>query len=378
MNKKILIVAGEASGDLHGAALIDEMRKLNPEIEFVGIGGDKMITAGFESLYHIKDMAFLGFSEVIKHLPFIRKVRTALINKVKSEKIGTVILIDYPGFNLNLAKKLKAQGLKVIYYISPQVWAWGKGRVKKMKKFVDQMIVIFPFEEEFYKNAGINVKYVGHPIVNRIDKYEMMNKEEFFNKYNLDLSKEILLLLPGSRKQEIQKIFPEVIKGAEKIAEEFNMQIVIACANNIDDQVFSDFRHSNNFVIVKGFTYELFEYSKFGIIKSGTSTLEAGYFQLPFLVVYSTSAITYFIGKNLVNIENIAMANIIAGKTLVPELIQNEVNGDKIFDTASKYLKSENNYIEMKNSLSIIKEKLGKDKASKNAAELINNILNAA
>ncbi|MCW8849139.1 MAG: lipid-A-disaccharide synthase, partial [Melioribacteraceae bacterium] len=178
MNKKLLIIAGEASGDLHGSALVLELKKIDENLEIFGIGGDKMVEAGLKSKFHINEMSFLGFIEVIKHLPFIRKVKRDLINLVKVENIKTVVLIDYPGFNLSIAKSFHALGLKNIYYISPQIWAWGKGRIKKIKKIIKRMIVFFPFEKKLYTLNNINSDFVGHPLVRSIENYNFRTKEE--------------------------------------------------------------------------------------------------------------------------------------------------------------------------------------------------------
>ncbi|MFA7288860.1 MAG: lipid-A-disaccharide synthase [Melioribacteraceae bacterium] len=372
----ILIIAGEASGDLHGENLMREINAVDKSISFFGIGGEKMKSAGLKSFYSVSDMAFLGFWEVVKHLPFIRKVKKELIAAVIENNIKTVILIDYPGFNLNIAKKLKSLGIKVIYYISPQLWAWGQKRVEKVRTLVDKMIVIFEFEKEFYKKHRIDVEFSGHPLIDRLEDYKLLSKEDFYTKNNLEPAKEILLLLPGSRKQEISRIFPNVIKAAEKIANEFNMQIVVANPDNIDKESYSQFAGNVRFKIISGYNYELFSYSKFGIIKSGTSTIEAAIFLLPFIVVYKTSGITYTIGKSLIKLDNIAMANIIAGENVVDELIQKDVSEQKIYKTVKKYLDNNKMYEELKNKLRIVKEKVGISGGSKKAAEIILKELN--
>ncbi len=373
-----MIIAGEASGDLHGASLIEELKRLDPSLSITGIGGDKMESAGMEIIYHIKKMAFLGFVEIIRHLPFIKKVQKDIVRKIRTDNIDTVVLIDYPGFNLSLAKKLRPLGKKIIYYISPQVWAWGKGRIKKIKVLTDKMLVVFPFEEKLYKDNGVDAVYVGHPLLEHIENYQFNSKDELFDRYKLDRNKRILLVLPGSRKQEIKKIFPETISASVKLAKDFNMQVVVACAENIDSNIFYWYTQEKDFAIIKGNTYDLLKYSHFGIIKSGTSTLEAGIFQLPFIVVYATSSLTYLIGKLLVSIKNIAMANIILGENAVEELIQHDVNSTNIYSTASKYLLDDNLYNSLKNKLGLIKNKLGKIGASKFAAGLIYEQLNEA
>ncbi len=375
--KNILMIAGEVSGDYIGAALIVELRKLEPDINVYGLGGDRMKEAGMNILYHIKRMAFLGFAEVVKHLPFIKQVQSDLIQVIKAENIKYAVLIDYPGFNLNFAKKLKHIGVKIIYYISPQIWAWGGGRIKKIKRLVDKMLVVFPFEEDLYKKNNVNVELVGHPLIERIHEYKFLNREELWKKFNFD-EKEILLVMPGSREHEVEKIFPEVIKAAERIASEFNLQIVVACSTNIDEDVFNNSADSKKFTVVKGFTYDLMKYAKLGIIKSGTSTLEAGLFELPMVIVYKTSKLTYLIGKNLVRVDNIGMANIISGEKVVPELIQNDVNENTIYSECKKILTDKILYENIKRKFNLLKEKLGSAGASARAAKIINSILNEA
>lgn len=369
--KKIMIIAGEASGDLHGASLIENMKAIEPELKFFGIGGDNMINAGMNPDYHIKDMSFLGFFEVVKHIPFIKKVQKQLLKKINNENIERIVLIDYPGFNLNFAKKLHKLKKEIYYYISPQLWAWGKGRIKKIKKMISKMIVVFPFEKEFYKNEGIDVAYVGHPLVERVKNYHFMNREELIDKFGLNSEKEILLLMPGSRKQEIKSHFSLMIKAAEKIASDFNLQIVVLIPPFMDAALFDEFHLSVSHKIINENNYDLIHQAKFGIIKSGTSTIEAGLLGLPMIVVYSTGRITYSIGKALIKVRNIAMINIIAGKEIVPELIQNDLNIDNIYEKSREILSDNQKLNTIKNELAIAAKKLGDTGASKRAAELI-------
>ena len=373
---KLMIITGEVSGDLIGAALIRELKSSQPDLNITGIGGDKMKAAGMNLVYHTNQMAFLGFVEVIKHLPFIKQVQKRLIEVIKEDNISCVVLIDYPGFNLSIAKKLEPLGVKIIYYVSPQLWAWAKGRVKKVKRRVNKMLVVFPFEVDFYQKENVNVEYVGHPLVERIDQYKFLSKDEFFSKFALDRSKEILLVMPGSRKQEVKEIFPEIIKAADRLAKNFNMQVVVARSKNIDEKYFQSVSGSNNFYLIEDFTYELMKYAKFGIIKSGTSTLEAGYFALPMIVVYKTSFLTYLIGKQLIKLDRIGMVNILMNEMVVPELIQIEANSVNIFKIASDVLSNQKTYQEVKHKLELVKEKLGGSGASKRAAGKVLEILN--
>ena len=376
--KNILVLAGEASGDLHGAALIKAMKAIDPTLSFYGIGGDEMKHEGMQLLYHINKMAFLGFVEVIKHLPFIKKVQTDVLKLVEEKNIQTCVLIDYPGFNLSIAKKLNAMERKIIYYISPQIWAWGKHRIHKIKKLVNKMLVLFPFEETFYKNAGVDATFVGHPLIERINDYSFIERNEFFSKNNLDVQKEILLVLPGSRIQEVAKIFPSVIEGAIAVAKKFNLQVVVGCSSNIDEKTFKSLSSEKDYHIVKNKSYELFKYAKLGIIKSGTSTLEAALFGLPMVIVYKTSSLTYLIGKKLITLSNIGLANIIAGETVVPELIQNEVNTKNILNECSKFLSEVSLYQTISEKLKSLKVVFGNKDASKTAAEIIIASINEA
>lgn len=380
--KNVLIVAGEASGDLHGASLIRELKKIDSSLKIFGIGGNKMKAEGMELIYHIDRMAFLGFLEVLKHLPFIRKVQRNIIEETKCRKVQEVVLIDYPGFNLNLAKKLKLleqqenYKIKLVYYITPQVWAWGKERVKKIKKLFSKVLVVFPFEERFFKEKNVDAEFVGHPLIQEINNYKFLSKTELIQKHNLDADKEILLILPGSRKQEIKTIFPEAIKAALKLADDFNLQVIVACSSNIDESEFYKQADDKGFKVIKDHTYDLLKYSKFGIVKSGTSTLEAGLLELPMVIVYKTSSLTYAIGKSLVKIKNIGLANIVLDKQVVPELIQKDANTENIYVKAKSILSDQTKLGQMKIELRKIKKVLGDQNAPGNAAKIIYSLIN--
>lgn len=378
MSKNVLIVAGEASGDMHGASLIRELKKSDSSLKIFGIGGSKMQAEGMELIYHIDKMAFLGFVEVIKHLPFIKKVQRDLIEEVKKRNVKQVVLIDYPGFNLSIAKKLKHlnQTLELIYYITPQVWAWGKGRVKKIKELFKKVLVVFPFEEKFFKDHKVNAEYVGHPLIREISDYDFISRNWLDKKFLLVPEKNILLILPGSRKQEVKSIFPEAIKAAEKIASEFDMQIVVACSSNLDEKMFYQLTDIKNFTVIKDHTYDLMKHAKFAIVKSGTSTLEAGLMELPMVIVYKTSWLTYKIGKALTSIKNIGMANIILGEQVVPELIQNDASSKKIYEESVSILSDEDLYDRIKIKLGRIKQLLGNKNAAENAAKIIYSLIN--
>lgn len=377
-SKSVLMIAGEASGDLHGASLIRELKRLDSSLKIFGIGGNKMQAEGIELIYHVDKMAFLGFVEVIKHLPFIKKVQRDLISEVNIRKVSEVVLIDYPGFNLSIAKKLKQikPELKLIYYITPQVWAWGKGRVNKIRELFEKVLVVFPFEEKFFKSKNVNAEFVGHPLIQEINGYDFISRNVLDKKFDLHPAKGILLILPGSRKQEVKSIFPEAIKASVKLADELHLQIVVACSSNLDEKVFYELTDQKNFKVIKDYTYDLLKHAKFGIVKSGTSTLEAGLMELPMVIVYKTSWLTYSIGKSLVKIKNIGMVNIVLEEQVVPELIQNNADAKNIYNIAKSILSNEVFLNQIKVKLSRIKKVLGDKNAPKNAAKIIYSLIN--
>jgi len=363
---KLIIIAGEVSGDIHGAKLVAELKAQNPDIKLSGIGGDHMIVSGFSAIYHIRQMAFLGVGEIIRHLPFIKKVFNKLVLHVKNEKPDAVVLIDYPGFNLRFAKAMHKLDVPVIYYISPQLWAWGKRRVEKIKKYVNKMLVVFPFEVEFYKKHGIEAEYVGHPLV-----------DEHFNKVHPNdfqrTGDKVLGLLPGSRKHEIEKLLPDMLETTRILFYEGKIsKAIIAKVDNIDESVYENLDVSSYRYIEFSTkpTAEFYNSLDVAITKSGTSTLETAFYQVPFIIVYRVSLLTWFLGNLLVKLDSIGLANIVAGKKIAEELLQNDFTPKKASGLISELLKPEINK-EKRNELQIIREKLGEQGASKRVAETI-------
>lgn len=369
--RSVLIVAGEVSGDNHASAVLHKLREKAPVLKFFGIGGNKMREENAELIEHIDNMAFLGFFEVLKHIPFIRKVQDRLMEVIRKEGIDTAVLVDYPGFNLNFARRLKKAGIRVIYYISPQIWAWAPWRIRKIKRLVDRMLYVFPFEGEIYRKAGLPAVYTGHPLVEKFSSYPYQPRGEFFSEYGLRPEKEILLLLPGSRSHEISMILPVILPAAKRLSEEFGYQIVAAGSPTISDEVYNKYLTGTGVTLIRGKSLELMKYASFGIIKSGTSTMEAGLSLLAMVVVYKTSSLTYSIGKLLIRLKNIAMANIIAGETVVPELIQDDCNPDKIYQTAAEIISSSEKKVMIKEKFAQLRAKLGEKTASETAADEI-------
>jgi len=322
---KFFIVSGEASGDLHGANLVKELKRLNPNATFVGWGGDLMQKQGVEIKKHYKELAFMGFLEVIKNIRTIFKNIKLCKQQIVEENPDAVIFIDYPGFNLRMTKFAKKQGFTTLYYISPTVWAWKENRIKTIKEYVDKLFVILPFEKQFYAERGCDVEFVGHPLIDAVADFRQNNalsKDDFLKKYNLSDTK-IVALLPGSRKQEIKKKLPIMLAVAKKHPE---FQFVIGGAPGLEKAYYESVLEGNKIKIIYNDTYNLLNNAYAGLVTSGTATLETALFQVPQVVCYQTSGFSYAIAKRLVNITYISLVNLILNKEVVKELIQNELN----------------------------------------------------
>lgn len=364
---KYYIIAGEASGDLHGSNLIKEIKLLDSTTDFRCWGGDKMQQAGAVLVKHYRDLAFMGFVEVLKNLKTILRNLDFCKKDILAYKPDAIILVDYPGFNLRIAKWAKQHGLKVIYYISPQVWAWKEGRVKAIKRDVDKMLVILPFEKDFYKKWDFDVEYVGHPLVNVIDSFLPAQK--------LFPGKNIIALLPGSRKQEILKKLPLMLQASENFPQ---YHFVIAKAPGIDESFYNELLapYSNaSFVINK--TYQLLSEAKAALVTSGTATLETALFGVPEVVCYKGSNISYQIAKRLIKIKYISLVNLIMDKEVVKELIQDELTVENITSELEMILSDPARQQQLKNDYTLLKELLVRGgNASANAAKSITDFLN--
>ena len=367
---KFLIIAGEPSGDRHGADLVAALKELNPDASFYGIGGEEMAREGVELLYHLEQMAFLGFAEIIKHLPFIFKVLGNLKRWMADNKPAAVILIDYPGFNLRLARIAARIDVPVVYYICPQLWAWGRNRVEKMRRFVDLLLVIFKFEEDFYREYNIPSKFVGHPLIDEIKI--SVSSADFRKKHNLHPQNPIIALLPGSRLNEVKKLLPIMLEAAVEFEQSGAAEIVVGKSSSVPLAVYEHIINNRSGLhIVERDTHHLMKHAHVAIVASGTATLETGYLGTPMIVLYTVSPITYRIGKMLVKIKNIALANIVSGKQVVPELIQKDVTVRNIIRELDKYFRDASYYEEVQTSLKMIPEKLGPPGAAKRAAREI-------
>jgi lipid-A-disaccharide synthase len=365
-----MIIAGEPSGDLHGAGVVRELKRRNPECFIFGIGGDKMAAAGMELIYNIREISVMGFWEVIQQLPLIKSVEKTMTVLLQVRKPDVILLIDYPGFNLRFAKLAHSRGIKIVYYISPQVWAWNFRRVKKMKGIIDKMLVVFPFEEDIYKREGIDVEFVGHPLLEVLT--EPQEKKEFCKRYNFDEKKQILGLFPGSRRQELERIFPAMLGAARLLHFQKDVQIGVGVASALDfDFVKSFVRNDFPIQLIQNATYDLMKNSDVAIVTSGTATLETGFYQTPMIIVYRTSWFSYFVGRILVRVKNIGLVNIVAGDKIVPEILQSHLTPHRLASEALKMLEDEKYRTDISERLSIVKEKLGTKGASARVAEVL-------
>lgn len=358
MLKKLCIIAGEPSGDLYASEVIKFIKKEKPDIDIFGIGGDKMIANNFKAIYHIKQLSFMGFVEVAKNIFAINKIMNSVIQEIQIQKPDVLLLVDFPGFNLRLVKKVKKYCSRVIYYITPQLWAWGKKRIKILKNYVNELLVIFPFEKEFYEKENIKVTFVGHPLVEILKNENYLEKKEFFQKYNFDSNKKVIAIFPGSRLQEIQKHKHLIIDVIKQLNDHFNVNIGIAVSPYIKSEFFNSFLKYDSVKLFEKDRHNLLKNSDFAIVKSGTSTIETALFNVPMVIFYKTSWINYFIGKFFVKIDSFGMVNILAKKKVVPELLQNKANTSEILKWCKIFINDTNLVLNIKNELQNIKDEL--------------------
>ena len=364
---KYYIIAGEASGDLHAANLMKALKSKDSEADFRFWGGDLMQAVGGTMVKHYRELAFMGFIEVIMNLRTILKNMKLCKEDIKAFNPDVIIFIDYPGFNLRIAKWAKAEGYKTHYYISPQIWAWKEGRIKDIKNDVDAMYVILPFEKDFYEQKhDFPVHFVGHPLIDAIAQKQLIDTIDFKAEHNLD-DRPIIALLPGSRKQEISKMLSVMLS----ITDDFkDYQFVIAGAPSQDAEYYSKFLKKKNIKLVMNKTYDVLSHSHAALVTSGTATLETALFKVPEVVCYKGSSISYQIAKRVINLDYISLVNLIMDKPVVTELIQGEFNTKNLKVELNKIL---DGYERARMFLDYydLEKKLGGAGASKKAAELI-------
>lgn len=360
------IIAGEASGDLHASNLMKQLKQKDVNAKFRCWGGDLMQEQGGEIVKHYRDLAFMGFAEVIANLKTILKNIEFCKKDILTYKPDVVILIDYPGFNLRIADFAKSNGFKVFYYISPQIWAWKENRVYKIKRCVDAMFTILPFEESFYKKYNYPVHFVGHPLLDALaNRTQKLNFSDFCKKHQLP-EKKIIALLPGSRKQEIKKMLPVMIQVSKNFTD---YQFVIAGAPSIPIDFYKKLIADFKIPVIQGATYDILEHAVAALVTSGTATLETALFNVPEVVCYSGGTISYYIARALIKVKYISLVNLIMNKELVKELIQHNFNVTTLNNELNKILNDTNYRNTMLQGFKELKTKLGGEGASARAAE---------
>lgn len=316
MAKRVFILCGEASGDLHAANLVREWKEMDQDTVFQAWGGDRLIAENVPVLKHVKELSFMGFIEVLMHLFTILRNFKECKRSLMEFKPDAIILVDFPGFNLRMARWAKEQGITVIYYISPQLWAWKQGRIKQVKRYVDFMYCILPFEKAFYARFNYKVSYFGHPLLDEIHRFKQQG-------FSLASSKHpTVALLPGSRLQEVRRKLPIMLAAVKNLE---GYQVVIACSNQLPLEIFEEF-DVGNAQLVFGKTYEVLQSSQFALVTSGTATLETALFRVPQVVCYKSNTLSYWIARQVVKIRYISLVNLILNEPLVEELIQHRCN----------------------------------------------------
>jgi len=375
LNKKhlsnIFFSAGESSGDQHAANMFKELQKQLPDIQGLGMGGAKMQQAGIDIRFDSSNIAVIGLVEVLKHYGEIRAALSLMQNLLASEKPDLLVCVDYKEFNLKLARFAKQQGIKVLFYVSPQVWAWRPGRVVTYGKAIDMMAVIFPFEMAYYEAENVPVTYVGHPSVDKV--HPLRSKAEDYAEFSLQVEHPVVGLLPGSRVNEIKRMLPVMLAAAEELVKSNDtIQFVLPQADSISDELLQEYLQaaSVNITVIKNQPYDVIQCCDAIMTASGTASLEIALLQIPMVIAYKLSAITYFFGKYLVNTKFIGLPNIIAGKGIVKELIQHDVTVDKLATEVKQILDDKVYRQDMLDELAIVKERLGQGGGSKNMADL--------
>lgn len=365
---KYYIIAGEASGDLHGSNLIASIKKKDPRAKIRAWGGDLMKKQGATLVKHYRDLAFMGFVEVLMHLKTILNNLKFCKRDILRFAPDTIILIDYPGFNIKVAKFAHKHNIKVYYYISPQVWAWKKRRVHTLKKVVDKMLVILPFEKPFYDSYQVDAHFVGHPLLDELSKLKYINRKTFIRQNFLDPNKEIIALLPGSRKQEVSRMLEIMLKMVKMYP---NYQFVIGCAPSLTEDFYKSIIGNENVHLVFNKTYQLLQVASAALVTSGTATLETALLYVPEVVCYKGNQISYLIAKNLIKVKYICLVNLIMDKPVVKELIQNDLTPDNIKKELDLLLTNHKRQRRLLEDYEELKNVLGNAGASNNAASII-------
>jgi lipid-A-disaccharide synthase len=372
----MMIVAGEASGDKHGAKLVSALRALRPDrsFEFFGAGGDEMRQAGAETLVDAREMAIMGALEVARAMPKFLRAFRRLRDAANERKPRLIVLIDWPEFNLRLARRLKRDGHRVVYYISPQIWAWRSYRIHAVQRYVEKMLVILPFEKDYYERAGVEVDYVGHPLLDSVRV--TATREGFRARYDLDTAKPVIALLPGSRHSEMKHILPPMVEAAKLLNRSHpHFQFILPLARTFDAGEIASQISSTRLRVIEYDTYNAVAAADLAVVASGTATLETAIIGSPLIIVYRASQLNWRIFRPLINTPFVGMPNLIAGKEIAPELLQDDLNAENLAKTIVEFLGDPARLRRSRDDLAEVRNKLGEANASERAAKKIIDLL---
>ena len=373
---KIMLSAGEASGDLHGANLAEALKAVDPQVELIGMGGEQMRKAGVRIVYDIKNLGVIGIGEIIKKIPFFYKLRTFLVNTMKEEKPDALVCIDYPGFNMMLIEKAKEAGIPVIYYILPTIWAWHKSRGNVIAEYTDLAVSLFPFEAEMYKKMGTNVVYGGHPLLDTVKP--SMSKDEAYSFFGLQQEKKTVLFMPGSRVQEVQSLYGKMLAAGKLLQDKVEgLQFMVPKASTIDRHMLEEAAREANLEVHIGEerVYDMMNIADAAICASGTATLETALMGVPTLLVYRVNALTYWLSKILVHLDSIGLPNIISGHRIMPELWQDEVTPENIEAAVLPWLVDAAAAEEARHLMAGVRCQMGEAGAVRRTAEIISEFV---
>ena len=373
---KIMLSAGEASGDLHGANLAEALKAVDPQVELIGMGGEQMRKAGVRIVYDIKNLGVIGIGEIIKKIPFFYKLRTFLVNTMKEEKPDALVCIDYPGFNMKLIEKAKEAGIPVIYYILPTIWAWHKSRGNVIAEYTDLAVSLFPFEAEMYKKMGTNVVYGGHPLLDTVKP--SMSKDEAYSFFGLQQGKKTVLFMPGSRVQEVQSLYGKMLAAGKLLQDKVEgLQFMVPKASTIDKHMLEEAAREANLEVHIGEerVYDMMNIADAAICASGTATLETALMGVPTLLVYRVNALTYWLSKILVHLDSIGLPNIISGHRIMPELWQDEVTSENIEAAVLPWLVDAAAAEEARHLMAGVRCQMGEAGAVRRTAEIISEFV---
>lgn len=374
--KKIFIVAGEASGDLHAANLVSQIKRLKPDTFFFGLGGEKLKAQGVDLYFDIVQLAVVGFFEVLKNIGKFRKIFSGVLREVDRQQPDLAILVDYPGFNLRLACELKKRGIPVLYYISPQIWAWGQKRIKTIKSCVRQMMVLFKFEEELYRRHGIPVSFVGHPLLDSVKVAS--DRQALLASLRLKNKGKIISILPGSREKEVITLLPIMLEAARLIYKKFpDSNFLILRSPTVKEEIFKTLlsRYDLPLYLITNKTHDGLTASDFAIVASGTATLEAAILGTPLVIVYKVAFLTWAFMRLAIKIPYIGLVNVVKQSRFVPEFVQFRAKPELIADQVIRTLQDKEDILRIKNGLLEVRGRLGESGASLKAAEVVAKLL---